>query len=235
MQETTKRIDQLLTASGLYSRKEAKDLLKKGRVFVEGQRVTQGKFPLGCQVVIDGKPLPSTMPLWLMLHKPQGVVSATRDLEHQTVMDLLPTEYQSRGLFPVGRLDKDTEGLLLCTEDGQRAHKLLSPRKEVPKVYFFRVEGVLSQEHVSKISQGLTLGDGFVCLPATLEILAPQEGILTLTQGKYHQVKRMMASLGTPVAYLKRISMAGLTLDPHLPLGQWRFLTQEEISIIYNI
>lgn len=232
-QHLSKRIDQLLVASGLYSRKEAKELLKKGRVSVEGQRVTQGKFPLGVVVAVDGKDLPSTLPLWIMLHKPQGYVSATQDREHATVLDLLPPEMKERGLFPVGRLDKDTEGLLLLTEDGALAHHLLSPRKHVDKVYYLEVEGVLTPQHQESIAQGLTLGDGFVCLPAKLEILSPCHcGQLTLTQGKYHQVKRMMAALGTPVRYLKRVSMAGLALDEGLSLGEWRILTEEELNII---
>lgn len=230
-----KRVDQLLTASGLYSRKEAKDLLKKGRVSVDGQRVTQGKFPLGCILSVDGVELPSTLPLWLMLHKPQGYLSATQDRDQSTVMDLLPVEYQQRGLFPVGRLDKDTEGLLLLCDDGITAHRLLSPRKHVPKVYYVEVEGSLTETHIRKIQEGLTLGDGTVCLPGTLEILEENHcGTLTLIQGKYHQVKRMMAALGTPVRYLKRLSMGGISLDNSLKLGEWRFLTEEEIDIISN-
>lgn len=227
-----KRIDQLLAATGLYTRKEAKELLKKGRVSVDGQRVTEGKFPLGCHLVVDGKDLGSTLPLWIMLHKPQGYVSATEDREHPTVMDLLPREYKERGLFPVGRLDKDTEGLLLLTEDGITAHHLLSPRKHVPKVYYVEVEGELTQAHITEMERGMTLGDGTLCLPAQLEILQPHCGKLTLIQGKYHQVKRMMATMGTPVTYLKRLSVAGLSLDDSLKCGNYRPLTLEEIEII---
>ncbi len=230
-----KRVDQLLTASGLYSRKEAKELLKKGRVSVDGQRVTEGKFPLGCVLAVDGVALASTLPLWIMLHKPQGYLSATQDRDQATVMDLLPEEYQQRGLFPVGRLDKDTEGLLLLSEDGITAHQLLSPRKHVPKVYYVEVEGNLTETHVQKIQEGLVLGDGTLCLPGTLEILPENHcGMLTLIQGKYHQVKRMMAALGTPVVYLKRLSMGKITLDNSLKLGEWRLLTQEEIDTISN-
>ncbi|MFI3253436.1 MAG: 16S rRNA pseudouridine(516) synthase [Eubacteriales bacterium] len=228
-----RRIDQLLVASGCYSRKEAKELLKKGRVFVDGQRVTQGKFPQGVTISVDGTALPSTLPLWIMLHKPQDYVSATQDAQHKTVLDLLPPEMKERGLFPVGRLDKDTEGLLLLTEDGLTAHNLLSPRKHVAKVYYVEVEGDLTEYHVEQIAQGLTLGDGTLCLPAKLEIFSPRScGEITLCQGKYHQIKRMMASLGTPVTYLKRISMAGLPLDGTLALGEWRQLSMEEIDII---
>lgn len=230
-----KRIDQLLTASGLYSRKEGKELLKKGRVTVDGQRVTQGtdKFPPTAQIAVDGKNLLPNTHIWIMLHKPQGYVSATEDRREATVLELLPPEYQQRGLFPVGRLDKDTEGLLLLTDDGDMAHRILSPRKKVPKVYLVHVEGNLRDDHISDMAQGLQLGDGLLCHPAKLEILPPGDrGYITLTQGKYHQIKRMMACLGTPVIYLKRIAMAGLSLDSTLELGQWRPLTLEEIGTI---
>lgn len=231
------RLDQLLSASGKYSRKEGKELLKKGRVTVDGVCCTQGadKFPLSVEIAVDGIPLLSSAPLWLMLHKPQGYVSATEDAVDETVLDLLPLSYKQRGLFPVGRLDKDTEGLLLLTDDGDMAHQLLSPRKKVPKVYQFQVEGSLQPAFVTALAEGLQLGDGLLCLPAELEILQPPScGRITLHQGKYHQIKRMMACLGTPIRYLKRISMAGIPLDEHLSLGEWRPLTQEEINIIYN-
>lgn len=229
------RIDQLLTASGQYSRKEGKELLKKGRVTVDGQRVTDptAKFPPTAQVAVDGSLLLPNTHLWIMLHKPQGYVSATEDRHQETVLDLLPLAYQQRGLFPVGRLDKDTEGLLLLTDDGDTAHHILSPRKKVPKVYEVHVEGNLRDDHITAMAEGLQLGDGLLCDPAKLEILPPgNRAYITLTQGKYHQIKRMMACLGTPVSYLKRISMAGLSLDSTLKLGEWRPLTLEEIDVI---
>lgn len=227
------RLDKLLVGSGKWTRKEAKVLLQQGRVSVNGLRVTDGtlKFPVTCGISVDGEQLESSVPLWIMLHKPQGYVSAREDKLHKTVMDLLPEEYQKRGLFPVGRLDKDTEGLLLLTEDGETAHNLLSPTKHVAKVYYVEVEGNITPHHVETMARGMTLGDGFVCQPAYLEALSePNQGKITLTQGKYHQIKRMMARLDTPVTYLKRLSMGNIILDESLDLGQWRRLTVEEIT-----
>lgn len=230
-----KRIDQLLSASGQYTRKEAKELLKKGRVLVDGIKVQDPaeKFPLSCEITVEGQVLLSSAPLWVMLHKPQGYLSATEDAHQATVLELLPPAYQKRQLFPVGRLDKDTEGLLLLTDQGDLAHYLLSPQKKVPKVYEVTVQGQLLPQHVTALAQGLQLGDGLLCEPAILEIGEEKNfATITLTQGKYHQIKRMMACLGCPVLALKRISMAGLTLDPALNLGQWRPLTLEEIGIL---
>lgn len=230
-----KRLDQLLSASGRYTRKEAKDLLKKGRVTVDGVRCGQGseKFPLTAQLAVDGENLLPSTALWIMLHKPQGYVTATEDRHQETVLDLLPAEYKQRGLFPVGRLDKDTEGLLLLTEDGEVAHNLLSPGKKVPKVYEVEVEGRLLPDHITRLEEGLQLGDGLLCHPAKLEILPSENrAYITLTQGKYHQIKRMMACLGCPVIYLKRLSMGGISLDSSLELGQWRPSSLEEIEMI---
>lgn len=227
------RLDKLLSATGRYSRKEAKALLKAGAVLVEGQRVQdpQAKFPLTAKIQVEGQVLPGSAPLWIMLHKPQGYVSATQDPLQPTVMDLLPPDFSARGLFPVGRLDKDTEGLLLLTENGDLAHFLLSPSRHVEKEYFVRVKSPLAQEAVAAFAQGLHLGDGLVCLPAKLELLEDHTAcIITLTQGKYHQIKRMMASQNAPVTYLKRLSFGGIALDDSLELGDWRPLTAEEIS-----
>lgn len=229
------RLDKLLVGTGNWSRKEAKALLNQGRVSVDGNRVTDGnqKFPVTSLLAVDGKALESNVPLWVMLHKPQGYVSAREDKLHDTVMDLLPPHYQKRGLFPVGRLDKDTEGLLLLTEDGETAHNLLSPTKHVAKRYYLEVEGEITQYHVDTVESGMTLGDGFVCLPALLEPLTEKnQAYITLTQGKYHQIKRMMARCGTPVTYLKRLSMGTVSLDPTLSLGAYRLLTLEEISTL---
>ncbi len=231
------RLDKLLASTGRWTRKEGKALLNKGRVTVDGQRVTDGslKFSHGVVITVDGVTLPSTQPMWVMLHKPQGVISATKDKEHETVLDLLPAELKERGLFPVGRLDKDTEGLLLLTEDGTLAHRLLSPRYHIAKVYYVEVEGQLTEQDVDKVSKGLILGDGLVCLPATLSLLdGGHSAHITLTQGKYHQIKRMMACLGCPVRYLKRLSMGDIVLDESLALGEWRPLSLEEISSIYQ-
>lgn len=165
-----------------------------------------------------------------MLHKPAGVLTATEDSRQRTVLDLLPPELRKRGLSPVGRLDKDTEGLLLLTDDGELAHRLLSPKYHVDKRYFARVDGPLDQADVDAFAAGMTLGDGLMCLPAGLEPLAEGTCIVTLREGKFHQVKRMLAARGAPVLYLKRLSMGPLTLDAALPIGGWRELTAEETA-----
>lgn len=232
------RLDKLLVATGRYTRKEAKELLKKGRVTVEGNTVTDPteKFPQTALLAVDGTTLESSTPLWIMLHKPQGYVTATHDRFEATVMDLLPPHYQKRGLFPVGRLDKDTEGLLLLSEDGELAHRILSPAHHVEKTYYVEVEGALGEKEVEQVAKGLTLGDGLECLPAKLVCL-PEAGTayITLYQGKFHQIKRMMACLGTPVTYLKRVSMATIPLDKSLSLGEFRPLTTGEISTIHHL
>ena len=163
-----------------------------------------------------------------MLHKPAGVLSAVEDRRQKTVLDLLPEELQKRGLSPVGRLDKDTEGLLLLTNDGELTHHLLSPRHHVDKVYYARVEGELEQADCEAFAAGMTLGDGLECMPAGLKILSPDEALVTLQEGKFHQVKRMLAARGKPVVYLKRLSMGPLQLDEVLQPGEFRHLTEEE-------
>ncbi len=227
------RLDKLLAGSGRFTRKEAKELLKKGAVTVDGVLVKEGatKFPLTAQISVQGSPLLTSQPLWIMLHKPQGYVTATQDRDQPTVMDLLPQEFRSRGLFPVGRLDKDTEGLLFFTENGPWAHNLLSPSHHVEKTYFAQVKSPLSQDDVEAFAQGLILGDGLHCLPAKLELLEDKTTVhITLTQGKFHQIKRMLASRNAPVTYLKRVSFAGISLDNSLKLGEWRHLTPGEID-----
>jgi 16S rRNA pseudouridine516 synthase len=166
-----------------------------------------------------------------MLHKPDGVVSSTDAPRDETVLSLLPKELRRIGLFPVGRLDKDTEGLLLLTNDGQLAHRLLAPGKHVDKVYYTEVDGALAPSDCEAFRQGITLGDGTECLPAELELLEePNQALVTLREGKYHQVKRMLASRGKPVTYLKRLSMGPLELDETLLPGEYRRLTGEEVE-----
>lgn len=182
-------------------------------------------------LTVDGAPIGCGEFVYLMLNKPAGLLSATEDRKQQTVLDLLPDELRKRGVFPVGRLDKDTEGLLLLTDDGALAHRLLSPKNHVDKCYYAEVDGILTAQDVSAFAAGMTLGDGLHCLPARL---IPLDGAtaarITLHEGKFHQVKRMLAACGKPVTYLKRIEMAGLPLPDDLPSGQWRMLTQGEIQ-----
>ena len=161
--------------------------------------------------------------------KPGGMVSATEDTREKTVLSLLPEQYQKQGVFPVGRLDKDTEGLLLLTNDGPLAHRLLSPKNHVDKVYYAQVDGILNQEDCEAFHCGVTLADGYTCLPAGLELLeGGRAALVTVREGKYHQVKRMLAARGKPVLYLKRLSMGPLELDPELVTGGWRPLTEDE-------
>ena len=185
------------------------------------------------EILVDGQPVSGERLVYLMLHKPAGLVSATEDPREPTVLTLLPEHLRRVGLFPAGRLDKDTEGLLLLTNDGPLAHRLLSPRWHVDKTYFVRVDGLLEQADVEAFRRGITLADGLECLPAGLEILAERDtGLVTLREGKYHQIKRMLASRGKPVRYLKRLTMGPLTLDPALASGQWRPLTAEELAAL---
>lgn len=223
------RLDKLLSQAG-YGRREARELIRQGRVTVDGQVVTapESKWAEGIRVAADGVDIPGGS-VYIMLHKPAGVVSATRDDRERTVLELLPQEPRYRGLFPVGRLDKDVTGLLLLSDDGALAHDLLSPRHHVDKVYEVTVSGTLGAEDRAALAAGLELGDGQRCLPARLELTErPDVGLLTLWEGKFHQVKRMMACLGKPVIALKRISMGGVALDPALAPGEWRELTETE-------
>ena len=226
------RLDKILSGTGRWSRREVKDLVKAGRVTADGAVVTrpEDKFDRAATVLaVDGEPVDGEQYVYLMLHKPGGALSATEDPRQPPVLDLLPPHLRRIGLFPVGRLDKDTEGLLLLTNDGPLGHRLLAPKKHVDKVYFVRVNGTLDEADRAAFRAGLVLGDGLRCLPAELEVLEPAStGLVTLREGKYHQVKRMLAHRGKPVTYLKRLSMGPVALDPDLAPGAWRPLTEEE-------
>ena len=230
------RLDKRLAATGRWSRKEARELIRAGRVTVDGRPAAGPEQKVGEEpVLVDGAPLEAAGPVYLMLHKPAGVVSATEDPRERTVLSLLPERYQKLGLFPVGRLDKDTEGLLLLTDDGPLAHRLLSPKRHVDKVYYAQVDGVLDREDCLAFAQGVALADGYTCLPAALE---PLEGgraaLVTVHEGRYHQVKRMLAARGKPVTYLKRVRFGPLELDPGLEKGRWRALTEEEKELLFR-
>lgn len=230
------RLDKLLSSTGCWSRREVKELIRQGRVRLNGRlaaRPEEKCDPERAELCVDGQAVDCAPFVYLMLHKPRGILSATEDREQGTVLDLLPERLKRRGLFPVGRLDKDTEGLLLLTDDGELAHRLLSPRYHVDKVYYARTEGTVTLEDVAALAEGLLLGDGLRCLPAKLEILDEEGGCLvTLQEGKYHQVKRMLASRGKPVRYLKRLSMGPLKLDAELAPGEWRALTPQEVDVL---
>ncbi|MBE6919712.1 MAG: 16S rRNA pseudouridine(516) synthase [Ruminococcaceae bacterium] len=227
------RLDKIISTTGKKSRREVKLLVKQGRILVDGVPAAAPEMkvdPAVSEILLDGEDIGYRRFTYIMLHKPAGVLSAVEDKRQQTVLDLLPEELQKRGLSPVGRLDKDTEGLLLLTNDGELTHKLLSPRHHVDKVYYARVEGTLEQADCDAFAAGMTLGDGLECMPAGLEILSPGEALVTLQEGKFHQVKRMLAARGKPVTYLKRLSMGPLQLDEILQPGQFRHLTEEELQ-----
>lgn len=224
------RLDKILASTGKWSRREVKMLVRQGRVLVDGFPVAspeQKVDPDTVQLCVNGEEIAYRRYTWLMLNKPAGYLSATSDGRGATVLDLLPQELQRLGLFPVGRLDKDTVGLLLLTNEGGLAHDLLSPRHHVDKVYRVRVTGCLTEEDCRAFADGMVLGDGTVCQSAGLEILQAGKRVRHWSrcmEGKFHQVKRMFAQRGKPVFYLERIQMGKLTLDPALSRGTFRFL-----------
>ena len=234
------RLDKIIASTGKWSRREVKALIRQGRVLVDGipARSAEDKTaPESAEITVNGEALVYRRYTWVMLNKPAGYLSATEDGRGPTVLDLLPRELQRQGLFPVGRLDKDTGGLLLLTNEGGLAHDLLSPRQHVDKVYYARTAGRLTEEDCRAFAQGITLEDGLVCMPAGLEILLAGEESechVTLREGKFHQVKRMLASRGKLVIYLERIRMGNLTLDGDLPRGAYRFLSPEEVKRLRN-
>lgn len=228
------RLDKFLTDSGVGTRSQVKQILKTGRVSLNGVAVKDGsmKFnPENAVVCLDGEVLGGKRRVVLMLHKPAGFVTATEDKNDRTVMELIPAEYKHLDVKPVGRLDKATEGLLLFTNDGDLLHRLITPKKEVPKVYYARHEGTATEEDVEAFAAGLTLRDGLECLPAKLEPLGAGESLITVCEGKYHQVRRMMASRNMTVLYLQRRQEGELTLDG-LPLGTVRELTEQEVAAL---
>ena len=224
------RLDKFLCDRGVGTRSQVKAILKAGRVTVDGKAEKDPGRKIGTELVLlDGAPLRSGGTVVVMLNKPADYVTATEDRDSKTVMELLPPEYKHLDLKPVGRLDKATEGLLLFTNDGELLHRLISPKKQVPKIYYARHEGTATAEDVDAFEKGLTLGDGTVCLPAKLEHLGAGESLITVCEGKYHQVRRMMAARGMHVNYLERRQEAFLSLGD-LPRGATRELTEVEIE-----
>lgn len=231
------RLDKYLAEMGIGSRSAVKVLVRKGRVTLNGEpvknpdvRITPGQDV----IMLDGEAIGYVELEYYMLNKPQGVLSATTDRKSETVVDLITSRVR-KDLFPVGRLDRDTEGLLLITNDGMLAHNLLSPRKHVDKVYYAVVEGKVEERHVKEFEQGITLSDGTPAMPAYLEILKSadvSEVRLTIHEGKFHQVKRMLEAIGCHVTYLKRLRMGTLVLDEKLAPGEYRKLTEDELNAI---
>ena len=231
------RLDKFLCDSGAGTRSQVKLILKAGRVTVDGkvERDNSRKIDPEKQVVcLDGERLGGWQRLVVMLNKPAGFVTATEDPADRTVMELLPAELKNKELKPVGRLDKATEGLLLFTNDGDLLHKLISPKNEIPKIYYARHEGQAGEADITAFAEGLVLRDGTECLPAKLEPLGPGESLITVCECKYHQVRRMMATRGMPVDYLERREEGMLTLG-NLPRGQVRLLAEDEIAALDNL
>ena len=239
------RLDKFLADAGAGTRSEVKKFIQKGRVEVNGEIVRRPELKVqmpGDEILLDGMSVEEAPEfVYYLLHKPAGCVSATEDKREKTVMEYIPSA--RKGLFPVGRLDKDTEGLLLITDDGALAHELLSPKKHVPKTYYALVEGHVTEADAEAMRQGVDIGEEHPTLPAELEILSvkEEEGLwqseirLTICEGKFHQVKRMMEAVGKKVTYLKRISMGPLTLPSDLEKGQCRLLSAEEVRLLKNI
>ena len=234
------RLDKLIASTGRWSRREVKTLVREGRVLVDGRIAgsAEEKYDAeSCRIAVNGEELLLRRYTYVMLHKPAGVLSATEDGRGRTVLDLLTPELRKIGVFPVGRLDKDTEGLLLITNDGALSHRLLSPKSHVSKVYEAVIDGKVTEEDRQAFAEGLDIGDDKPTLPAELTILETTEkepGIfesrirITICEGRFHQIKRMFEKVGKTVVYLKRLSMGSLELDPALPKGSARLLTQKE-------
>lgn len=226
------RLDKFLTEMNILTRTQAKEAAKKGRILVNGEaeKKTDRKIAPGKdEIIVDGKKIAYAEYEYYMLYKPQGVVSATEDNLYTTVTELI--EGKIRGdLFPAGRLDIDTEGLLLITNDGELAHRLLSHKNHVDKVYYAKIEGSLPKDAEKLFEQGIVLTDGTKTLPADLKILAEDEILLTIHEGKFHQVKRMFEAIGCKVVFLKRMSMGPLILDESLKPGEYRKLTEKELE-----
>ena len=223
------RLDKLLSEAGVASRKELKSMIRAGRVQVDGIVVKSPELKVEeatAEIRVDGQVVGKMRTVVVMLHKPAGYVTSTEDPRDPTVMELLPEPYRKLDVKPVGRLDKATEGLLLFTNDGQLAHRILSPRHAVWKRYYAEHEGEAGAEDVAAFSKGIELRDGDHCLPAVLKPLGAGKSIVEIQEGKYHQVRRMMASRGMPVLYLKRLAEGGLELGD-LPLGEIRELEPE--------
>ncbi len=232
------RLDKYISNAGCGSRNDVKALIRSGHIAVNGSTVSDCGYHVmpGDTVTVDGKPIDDHRFHYYMLNKPAGYVSATTDPVEKTVMDLFPSDHK-KGLAPVGRLDKDTVGLLLITDDGELTHRLISPKHDVAKVYYVQTAEVITDSDTEAFASGITLSDGTALMPATLSIDTknPRAATVTIREGKYHQIKRMFGARGNKVTYLKRLSMGSLELDPDLSEGDYRELTANEISMITAI
>ncbi len=229
------RIDKLLSTMGVASRTETSKYVKSGAVKVNGKVISKSdeKVDPECDTIfLLGKPIVYSKNIYIMLNKPSGYVSSTDSKDGQYVLQLLPDNLQKCGLFPCGRLDKDTLGLLLLTNDGSTAHYLLSPKRHVSKVYYVKCETPFTQKDKEKLEIGISLDHGDIAKPAKVDMISPNELYITITEGMYHQIKRMLESVGNKVTYLERVEFATIPLDTTLKRGEWRYLTNEEIEIL---
>ncbi len=230
------RLDKFLSVTGTLSRSESKRAIRAGRVFVNSVPATTAELnvdPESDTVSLDGKEIIYRAYTYIMLNKPEGYVSATDDKRELTVLDLLPTELRKFNLFPCGRLDKNTLGLMLLTDDGELAHRLLAPKSHVTKRYRFLARDVLTESDVVSLESGVALDDGYVTKPAKIELDADKKGgVISLREGKYHQIKRMLEAVSNKITYLERISFGSLELDVGLARGEWRYLTPEEEDML---
>lgn len=233
------RIDKVLASQNYGSRKQVHKLIKSGAVRINGSPCTKPDAKTNPEtdlIEVNGEKVLYSRFLYIMLNKPRGVVSASRDKNAKTVLDLLPAEYRRKGLFPAGRLDKDTEGLLIITDDGEFAHKMLSPSQKVYKTYYARLDGEVTQETVSRFRQGILFEDGARCLPAELSVCADKHSAyVRICEGKFHQVKKMFCACGLHVSYLKRLAVGGLQLDADLKPGESKMLTECEKQLIFIV
>ena len=229
------RLDKLLSECGIASRKETAKAAKAGQITVNGTPAAKADMqvdPIADAITFCGRKVVWREFVYVMLNKPDGYVSATEDSHgEQVVTSLLPEKYQKMGLFPCGRLDKHTLGLMLLTNDGQLSHRLLSPKRHVAKTYAFRVKFPLSEKDISELQSGVDIG-GYLTKPCTVTLTDEREGRITLTEGKYHQIKLMMEAVHNQITYLERITFGPLSLDPTLSRGEWRELTDEEITAL---
>ncbi len=230
------RLDKFISTTTMLSRAEAKKIIKKG-ILINDILIKSSDYKVDENndiVIVNGSRLVYQKYVYIMMNKPQNVISATEDMTDKTVVDVLKDKDRIHKVFPVGRLDKDTEGLMLLTNDGELAHKLISPKKDVEKKYYVEVTGELKEEYLELVKDGLVLDDGYKCKSARLEILESSKdkscANIYITEGKFHQVKRMMKALETTVTYLKRLSIGSLILDESLKLGEYRYLTDKELK-----
>lgn len=227
------RIDKFLSVMGIASRSESSRAAKNGKITVDGvicKRVDTHIDPDINVVTYEGETIIYREYTYIMLNKPAGYISSTDDPREKTVLELLPETLQRQKLFPCGRLDKDTVGLLILTNDGALAHRLLSPKHHAEKVYYFKCAQKLSD--IDKIERGIKLDDGYITLPSKIDVLSANDGYIMLTEGKYHQIKRMFEAVGNKITFLRRIRFGGVELDEDLKSGEWRYLTEDEINIL---